>query len=593
MTQVYMWIGIEDFTWTVANFQPVIAFAKQHSIDGLLVKVFDGMQGEWYKGQFPQIFTEIKNAGLACVPYGFHYGNNKGSSLTGEAQLGLKYMQTYGIYCADMESSWDGQGDEAAQLAGIWANHPGKLWISTWANVGDEAGGHMWLTNIGHLNPIVDLWMPQAYSDSLYSLMQQDWPHGLNVQPTFDLSSEDGTNHPNVNAEDFCQNGSKQFQPPSILSLWEYNWAQQSPSTLDGVVAAAKAATSVETKPAPFILNGKGMVANFVTVSQFEPNETEFACGFFGGSSLRSATPPNMPTRDSVETVDNWADQQYQAVYKSFDATQTGGISIDQLHTVLQKGGLHYWDIIAVAPGSTQSSDLAHIKAALSAGYPVIATVVEASVRDLTGGIPAGNPYEWNPVCNQNSCPTHVIVYVGIASDGNLLTIDYANVVGPLQGTNTVRPWPRKYDANCIDDTFACIVQLVGPDPNNPWLKPIPSGDPTSWPRGFNGQNFSHPVQQQTPVTPININQIKQFQDIWNSTAGLFGGTPPSITTGIGGEWKTKYMVKYLIGPPLTKEFETIDWNSKPITIQIFTNGMAQWSNGAGRWWIEDKEVTF
>src|SRR5579872_3293519 len=253
MTQVYLWIGIEDFSWTVANFQPVIAFAKQHTIDGLLVKVFDGMQGEWYNGQFPQIYAEITNAGLACVPYGFHYGNDKGSSLAGEAQLGLKYMQTYGIYCADMESSWDGQGDAAAQLAEIWANHPGKLWISTWANVGDEAGGHMWLTNISHLNPIVDMWMPQAYSDSLYSLMQQDWPHNLNVQPTLDLSSEDGTNHPNVSAGDFIQNSSKQFQPPSILSLWEYNWAQQSPLTLDSVVAAAKGAGGIT--PAPVLLN--------------------------------------------------------------------------------------------------------------------------------------------------------------------------------------------------------------------------------------------------------------------------------------------------------------------------------------------------
>lgn len=341
----------------------------------------------------------------------------------------------------------------------------------------------------------------------------------------------------------------------------------------------------------PVILNEAGMVANFVPVSQFEPNETEFACGFFGGSSLRSATPPNMPTKDSSETVDIWADEQYKAVYGSFDASQSGGISIDELHIVLHNAGLHYWDITAIAPGSAQSSDIANIKAALSAGYPMIATVVEASVRDLTGDIPAGNPYEWNPVCNNNSCPTHVIVYVGIASDGNLLAIDYANVVGPLQGSNTVRPWPRKYDIGCIDNTYGCMVQLVGPDPNNPWLKPIPSGDPTSWPGGFNGQNFLSPMPPLQP--PINNNQLKQFQDIWNSTAGLFGGTSPSSTTGIASEWQTKYMTKFFIGPPLTKEIQTVDWNGQSIVIQVFTNGMAQWINGAGRWWIEDKEVTF
>jgi hypothetical protein len=105
--------------------------------------------------------------------------------------------------------------------------------------------------------------------------------------------------------------------------------------------------------------------------------------------------------------------------------------------------------------------------------YPMIATVVEASVNDLTGDIAQGNLYEWNQPCNSQSCPTHVIIWVGIAPDGNLLAWNYANVVGPLQGNNSVRPQPRTYDIRSIDNQFATVVQAVGPNAANPWLRQI------------------------------------------------------------------------------------------------------------------------
>src|SRR2546421_9895288 len=105
-TKIYLFVGVESFDWQPADFQPVIEYAQAHHIDGLLIKVFDGMQGEWYNGQFPAIFQRITGSGLDCVPFGFHYGNARGSSLTGEAALGVKYMHTYGKYCANMEADW-------------------------------------------------------------------------------------------------------------------------------------------------------------------------------------------------------------------------------------------------------------------------------------------------------------------------------------------------------------------------------------------------------------------------------------------------------------------------------------------------------
>lgn len=345
------------------------------------------------------------------------------------------------------------------------------------------------------------------------------------------------------------------------------------------------------------ILTSKGSVLNLLAGSQFEPNETEFACGFYASAVLKFAAPANQTNPHTWEDVDRFADQEYSAVYGNAGAGQSGGISIDELHTVFaHAGNLHYWDITAISPGSTQSTDIAAIKAALSAGYPVVATIVEASVNDLTGDIPAGNPYEWNPVCNQSSCPTHVLIWCGVASDGNLLAWDYANVVGPLQGSNSVRAQPRKYDIGSIDNQFATVVQVVGPDASNPWLKPIPSADPTKWPAGFDGQNF----QNTPPPAPGGSAQQKQFAAIWNSSAGLFGG-PLDYTTGIAKEWQTKYMVKYFVGPPITREMTKdpvtgdpiTDWDGNQIIMQLFSNGMCQDNAGKKRWWLSDKEITF
>lgn len=345
-------------------------------------------------------------------------------------------------------------------------------------------------------------------------------------------------------------------------------------------------------------LNSRGMIADYAQTTQFEPNETEFACGFFAASLNKYAGLPGKGASGTSEQIDQFADNEYKAVYGSFDASQGGGISIPQLHTVFHDAGnLHYWDIVAIGPSSGQTSDIAAIKAALKAGYPVIATITEASVNDLTGDIPAGNPYEWNPVCNSQSCPTHVITYVGIAADGNLLVVDPANVVGPLQGSNTVRAWPRKYDASSIDNTFATVMQLVGPDASNPWLKPIPSGDPTSWPAGFDAQNFG-------PTTPLPAPAPSPFEQeaeqVW---AAFFKGlndqlaaalakagitqqpvalNAPAINTGIYKSWEAEWHAGRQRGPALTFEYRFNRTDGKPIARQDFPGGSCEWELDTG-----------
>jgi len=333
------------------------------------------------------------------------------------------------------------------------------------------------------------------------------------------------------------------------------------------------------------IVNSRGMVADYAPTSQFWPNETEFACGFYAGALNKYAGLPGAGPTGTPDQVRRFAEEQYIAVYGSDAANQDGGISIPQLHQVLHVAGLHYWDL-PIDAGTQRTSDVARVKAALNAGYPVIATVVEASVRDLTGDLPAGSPYEWTPA------GTHVITYVGIASNGNLLAVDPANVVGPLQGSNHTRPWPRVYDAGSIDMTYACVVQLVGPDPARPWLAPIPGGDPLAWPAGFNAQQFER-------RSWVSASQKIQAEDYWNATtageipvggnapvtAGIFpAGHAPSYQTGIAQSWQSEYQAGHVWGPPLSYEFASVTWDGKAIVAQMFAGGRCEW-DGSAHWY--------
>lgn len=311
-------------------------------------------------------------------------------------------------------------------------------------------------------------------------------------------------------------------------------------------------------------LNSEGMVADYAPTSQFYPNETEFACGFYTASLNKYAGAPDSPPAGSPQQVRAFAEQEYIKVYGSDRANQSGGISIPELHTVLHNAGnLHYWDM-PVDANSAHNDDIRRIKAALGAGYAVIATITETSVRDLTGDIPAGSPYEWTP------SGTHVITWVGVASDGNLLAADPANVVGPLQGDNHTRPWPRKYDASTIDNTFATIVQL-------PWLKAIPSGDPLTWPSGYNAQNFA--------PDPAHFDQ--EALDCWNSfIVGTLVEKPLPANTGIFADWKAAWLAGRQYGPPITAEYKSVNNQGVAIICQEFAHARAEhYAPGDTRWY--------
>lgn len=77
-------------------------------------------------------------------------------------------------------------------------------------------------------------------------------------------------------------------------------------------------------------------------------------------------------------------------------------------------------------------------------------------------------------------------------------------------------------------------------------------------------------------VTP-NKWQIADAQAEWNSTASLFGGTPPRYDTGIAAVWKQRVYQGQRLGPPITGEYNSTDWSGNAIKVQQFAHARCEW----------------
>lgn len=77
----------------------------------------------------------------------------------------------------------------------------------------------------------------------------------------------------------------------------------------------------------------------------------------------------------------------------------------------------------------------------------------------------------------------------------------------------------------------------------------------------------------------------KAAYDTWNSTSHLFAGTPPPLNTGIALEWMTKYKSGVVMPPPLTYEFQSVDWAGNPIVVQEFVGIRCEDNQGTKKWY--------
>lgn len=572
---VAMFLGVETSKWTIQQFVDAANFCMQHHVSTLFIKVFEvgssagDSQGIWYGGinSWDAIYQEVSKI-VNVVPYGFLYGDTF-NNLSTEIATATQLLQKYGKLCLDMEGSyWNNTNSAiwAGQLSSALVPVPGKLWLSCPANP-KESGD---LPYIQALSPAVNIYMPMVYSDYLNTTWVHDFAVPECIQPTLDLSQEFGPNNIQPIVQSWKATG------VLALSCWYYGFAVQNPSLLDQVVqeftvGQTTGGTSLQldnngcvmTVPKSFQLETE-QLAN-VPGSPQGKQESQDLCGPWGAYASSESVPPGHQQKDTQENVDRYVDDMVDNLFgpSGFNHINFGGVLPDDMIKIFNyirddRHTLHY---------QTVSATLDNLYKIIDAGYIGLFSCNEADVT------------AWNKTTNawEHAYPWqlsagHVFPAAGYEKNTkNLICPDELN--NSYQGY-----WPPIYKASDIGRslTWMAAIQVVGPDANNPWLKAIPSGDPATWPQGFNAQNFSGGTQVTTtpPQPTVTIEQIAQ--KIWGST-----NTGSPTGTGIYNAWLADYKASKFHGPPLTKEFSNDNWSQKPVTCQVFCSGQYEWDTSA------------
>jgi N-acetylmuramoyl-L-alanine amidase-like protein/peptidase C39-like protein len=321
--------------------------------------------------------------------------------------------------------------------------------------------------------------------------------------------------------------------------------------------------------------NKNGEVIDIVPVSQFYPNKTEFACGFFAASQIKYGAQPNNDKLEGTATdIETWALQQYTQEYGSNGANMSGGVSIADMHRLLigalPSQATHYYDL-NISASTPQSSDLAQIYGALNSGYPVVCTVSEASIIDKQLGV---NPYWWGASGN------HVFIITGYNAQGDLLVHDPANVTGALNGANTVRSQPRTYSKDTIDISWASMCHM-------PWLVSWPSGWNVLTSPPLNQIGESEDLMGDKISTSNQTDKNNLIVEIWNTSGKIVGAANiPSRNSKSFEVWYADTLAGIIRGLPLENEVDSKDETGEAVTKMGFTGGILviNKKDGTHRW---------
>jgi Uncharacterized protein conserved in bacteria len=239
-----LFLGVDTANWNLAQFAAAARFAHVHHIDALFVKTCDG-GNRWYQWSgdnidgWRSIRQTILQNGVGAIPYTYSYGNTY-NALTTEIALLQEYMRDAGVVIADMEDKWNGHADWAAQLCSSMKAVPGIFLVSTWANPDQQN----WQGVIQALNPCVDAYLPQQYTNYLASCWGQFGALGAAcIMPTFMIEQDFGPNDAVANAHAAYSQGH------AAMSLWYYDPAVANPGLLDQILAAFPVSTTTPTPP--------------------------------------------------------------------------------------------------------------------------------------------------------------------------------------------------------------------------------------------------------------------------------------------------------------------------------------------------------
>lgn len=287
--QHIMFLGTNTKSWTTGQFTDCAAWCQKMGVDTVLLKVADGYE-KWYGGAtiYSQIRSIFLQHGVGCGPYTWMYGDKYGY-LDKEIDILLEYMPIGGFIVADMEQEWNGQNAWCKRLAARMQNVQGTFAVSTWADPDIQN----WVMNIKILAPIVDIWMPQVYSDNLDGMVDQYANLVDCLQPTVMLESWAGANHPVNIAMRAYRNGH------TAISVWYYEQAKANES-LTSAIFNAFPKTPITT-PVP-IVKPPGTIMN-ANINKALQDEWYLTAAYF------KATQQPQPVFDTnMAIVQKWVD---------------------------------------------------------------------------------------------------------------------------------------------------------------------------------------------------------------------------------------------------------------------------------------------
>ncbi len=88
------------------------------------------------------------------------------------------------------------------------------------------------------------------------------------------------------------------------------------------------------------------------------------------------------------------------------------------------------------------------------------------------------------------------------------------------------------------------------------------------------------------PAPTPNQNQLKAIGDCWASFFRTLNQTTPTIGTGIYQSWVERYQRNGpKDGPPITREYDSVDWSGNHIVVQEFARARCEWKNGTPIWY--------
>lgn len=193
------------------------------------------------------------------------------------------------------------------------------------------------------------------------------------------------------------------------------------------------------------VLSSTGEVADFCDADQFQPAKTQGACGAFALACVDAAAPVGKPCTKTPAQVVAEAEAWYAQMDGDNSISNFDGLNLTQMYALASQAKITYYPL---------NNDLNQIRSWVRAGHAVIINATEDSYFDL--GLNDTVPYYWSCVgCN------HIITITGVASDGNFLVRDSANVTD-LNNPTTLRPGPRKYDASKMNLNWAFATVMHG-----------------------------------------------------------------------------------------------------------------------------------